>query len=302
MKFTDRQEHMVGHFLRQSGYIVKNLSPPAQTQTLLQVRERLYTELLLMPSEILEDHDLSVLLDRLRVSPTGWQRPAANPKNRPAKALNKAALVETSKSVLPPTRVPSKGATPSLPAKQVSVQKRRLLGVCIVLSERTDFPLRYVRAAFVTAGLTTGPFALIVYLGLYFEMSLAEREPGARPFAPVHLAKAIGFTLAPLALLYAAATAALTLLNVLYAQLASSPAGLGAWERFSDYNGPFFLASLLVLVPIAVLSGLPVPAQSRAGIRRCLEAGLSIYAVVLCMGIAFRLTGFLIAFAQGYNG
>ena len=300
MKFTDRQEEMVGHFLRESGYIVKDLSSPAQTQTLMQVRERLYTELSFMPGEFLDDDDLSILLDRLRVSPTGWQRPAIRVKGGPAEALNGAALVETLESG--PARVPGKDASASFPANPAPEEKRRLLGVCSVLSERMDFPLRFVRAAFVIAALTTGPFALIVYLGLYFEMSLAEREPGSRPFAALHLAKAIGFTLAPLTLLYAAATVVLALLNVLYAQLASSGAGLGAWERFSDYNGALFLASLLVLVPVAVLSGLPVPARSRAGIRRCLEAGLSIYAVVLCMGIAFRLTGFLIGFAQGYNG
>ena len=302
MKFTDRQEQMVGLFLRETGYIVKNLSPPAQTQTLLQVRERLYTELLLVPGETLQDDDLSVLLGRLRVSPTGWLRPATRSPKRLAMNLTQAAPAETSKSAPAPSRAPSNDATPSSHANRVSVQKRRLLGVCIVLSERMDFPLRYVRAAFLTAGLTTGPLALIVYLGLYFEMSLVPREPGARPFAPVRLAKAIGFTLAPLTLLYAAAAAALTLLDVLYEQLVSSPAGLGVWERFSDYNGPLFLASLLALVPVAVLSGLPIPRQSRAAIRRCLEAGLSIYAVLLCIGIASRLTGFLIDFAQGYNG
>ena len=133
-------------------------------------------------------------------------------------------------------------------------------------------------------------------------MLIAHDEAVPPPFAPGKLVIAAGHTLAALTVLYAAVTAILALLDVLYEQLISAPAGLGEWQRFADYHPSLFLVSLLLLVPIAVLSALPVPVQSRTAIRHCLHAGLSIYTVVICVGIASHLTGFLVGFAQGYLG
>ena len=302
MKFTERQERMVGRFLRESSYIVKNLSPTAQTQTLLQVRQRLFTELLYFQRESVDDDDLSVMLERLRVSPTGWQKPPDRPENYLVADRDTAAPVDTSIHTPSTSSLPSTAGSVSLPAGPLPVEEGRLLGVCVAVSERMAFTPLHVRAAFVMTGLTTGPFALIIYLGLYFEMCFAEQEPGPRHLAPGQLVKAVGRTAAPLTVLYAAAAAILILLDVLYERLVSVPAGLGVWQRFADYHASLFLGSLLVLVPIAVLSALPVPLQLHAGIRRCLHAGLSIYAVVLCIGIASHLTGLLLGIARGYNG
>ena len=305
MKFTDRQERMVGHFLGESGRIVKNLSTTAQTQTFLQVRRRLYNELVHLQHETVEDDDLSALLERLCVSPTGWQQPPASSENYPV--ADRDTAVPGPGENLETSAFEFVAATPghgpdSLQPGPLPVEERRLLGVCVALSERTAFPPRYLRAAFVTAGLTTGPFALIIYLGLYFEIFFARDEAGPSPFAPGQLVTVAGPTLVALTVLYAAATAILTVLDVLYERLMSGPAGFGAWQRFVDYHSSLYLVSLLVLVPMAVLTALPVPGQPRARIRRCLHAGLSIYAVVLCIGIASHLTGFLLGIAQGYNG
>ena len=299
MKFTEHQERMVGFYLRQSGSIVKNLSPPAQTQSLLQVRLRLTEELLLLRRETVEDADMSALLDRLQLSPTGWLKPTQRLEIGPA-ALR--PTVGPADRASPDVRPRREGQGNSSTVESLALEERRWLGVCLALSHRLAFPLSYVRAGFAITFLLTGPFALIIYLGLYFEMHFADQEPDTPRLDPRWLMNSMGRAVAALSILYIGTTMFFLLLNAVYEGLVSLPTGLGTWGRFADYHTPLFLAVLLALVPVAVLSGLPVPAPKRVAIRKFLYTGLSIYAVVLCLGIASYLTGILLAIAEGYNG
>lgn len=299
MKFTEHQEHMVGLYLHQSSSIVKNLSPPAQTQSLLQVRLRLTEELLLLRRETVEDADMSALLDRLQLSPTGWLKPTQRLEIRPA-ALR--PTVGPADRASPDVRPRREGQGNSSTAQSLALDERWWLGVCLALSDRLVFPLSYVRAGFVITALLTGPFALIIYLGLYFEMHFADQDPDTPCLDPRWLMNSTGRTVAALSILYMGTTMFFLLLNAVYESLVSLPTGLGTLGRFADYHTPLFLAVLLALVPVAVLSGLPIPAHKRVAIRKFLYTGLSIYAVVLCLGIASYLTGILLAIAEGYNG
>lgn len=302
MKFTEHQEVMLGLYLRESSNTVKDLPPLAQIQSLKQARQRLYEELLNLRCATLEDDDLTSLLERLRVSPSGWQKPsgiwevhtAASPGLSGARDGQGLLLLHESQA--------SKAERPAQAAGPLESDERRWLGVCIELSERLVTPLLHVRAAFLAAGLLTGPFALLLYLGLYFEIYISDGSPQAQRIAPRKLARAIGGVVALLTVLYAGTAGLVVLGNSLYAGLVSSPLGLGAWARSADYNTPLFLIALLVLAPIATLGALPLPEQARASIQKGLTFGISIYAIMLCLGIASHLTGILLGIANGYSG
>ena len=107
--------------------------------------------------------------------------------------------------------------------------------------------------------------------------------------------------MAAASILYAGTTGLFLLLDAVYERLVSLPTGIGTWGRFADYHTPLFLAVLLTLVPVAVLNGLPLPAHTHSAVRKFLIAGLSTYAVTLCLGIASYLSGVLLGIAAGYN-
>lgn len=300
MKFTEHQERMVGLFLRQSGYIVKDLSPPAQTHALVQVRRRLSQELLLFRRETVEDDDISALLDSLRLSPTGWLKTTERLEIRPA-AAHPPLAPEAPDDISPDAPPQQVGLGISAATESLASDERRWLGVCLEFSDRLALPPAYVRAGFLMASLLTGPLALIVYLGIYFEMYFADHRPATPHFDPRRLIRATGCAVAAASILYAGTTGLFLLLDAVYERLVSLPTGLGTWGRFADYHTPLFLAVLLTLVPVAVLDGLPIPARGRGAVRSFLIAGLSTYAVALCLGIASYLSGVLLGIAAGYN-
>jgi len=302
MKFTAHQEDMLGLYLRESGNTVKNLPPPAQIHSLKQARRRLYDELVNLRCETVEDADLSSLLERLRVSPSGWQKPPGLWEVRSAASSERTgAPGGQGLQILGESQAIGR-ERPAQVERAPQLDRHRLLGVCTALSERLAFPVLHVRAAFLVAGVLTGPFALLLYLGIYFEAYISEGRADKQRIALFQLAKTNGKIVGLLALLYAGTEGLLVLGNALYSGLASSPFGVGVWGRFADYNTPLFLGALLALVPVATLGALPLPERARTVINQVMSYGIAMYAIALCLGIASYLTGILLGISSNFNG
>ena len=67
---------------------------------------------------------------------------------------------------------------------------------------------------------------------------------------------------------------------------------MGVWDRMSSYNVELLVFVLVVFVPLAVLSGLPLAYRWGRTISTIVNAGLAMYAVVISVGLALSVVGY----------
>lgn len=296
MKLSTRQQRMVYSFLQESDATVAALSPGARTQTIAQVRKRLWQELGSMGKDVLEDDEVTCALGRIRVTATGWMPP---PELKQAPSVPELRLKISKRDpvfeALSPERVPSEPVETPPSAHAFASADRVWLGVCLDLAGRHDWDAHAVRYAFFATGLVTGPLALVVYLGLYFMRyveAVGEEVPriNARGVAGPSLALVV--TCVGLYLGTRLGVAGVVAVAGQAAFAESALVDLG-WRVLES---PAILAgALLVALPVAMLGALPVPEQWSVRATRFVRAVLGVYAIVLALCAASVFVDVLVA-------
>jgi hypothetical protein len=153
-----------------------------------------------------------------------------------------------------------------------------------------------VRIFFLILGLT-GPLAVALYLMLYAEMYF--RSPQAPRFDWIAFAKRLFGFVAVLFILYEGTVGTwFGSLYLLERYAAVSPATLKPWNWMGTYlNEPMFLAVVL-LSPLAILSGMPMINDWDKTLRRMAQAGLALYGVFVSLGLASLLCGIILHFVR----
>lgn len=179
----------------------------------------------------------------------------------------------------------------------------RWLGVCAALAARLEKDVRYLRLACLVAGVITGPLALTLYLAVYFEMYYTSDPEEFPRIQKWRLIRSIAGTLAVSLALLAGSKALLAGMSYAYAWLMKKDAPyVGDWAWLELHGLPLFVSLLVCAVPLAVLTGLPLPNRWDATAKRIVQAALAVYALVLCLGIASALTGFILAAIEDLSG
>lgn len=283
MKLTPRQETMVAQFLHRSDRAISGLSPVARAQTLQQIKNRLRTELHTLekgaPENTPSDEDVVAVLQRCRVTATGWQQPmdtvAAPTDPQPDTAREGEAPSE-----------PRTDLETLLNADVVTEQGALWLGVCMYFADRMDQDVRLVRGVFVVLGLLTGPGALIAYLALYAERCVSRSNVAAPKPDREKLLRATLTTFGMTVGLYILGLAASFAAHTLYGFLVGGALILGRWGWMDARAGLLVLGAIFTLVPLAALAALPVQNKWDVTLDRIVKLGVALYAAVVCLGIA----------------
>jgi len=277
MNLTPVQEKMVTAYFVHCGQIMKDLSEAARARSIRLARLRLRDELVLLKSSTLEDATLTTILSSLEPTPSGWLSPRAQ-----LTVIEEAPAEDSRHAGFGPSRA-------------LGSSRRRWLGVCLVLSRRMNVPLPAIRSAFLIGALIAAPFALIVYLGLYLEMYVESNRATVPRVDVSRVLQSVGYTVVALCVLYAG-TAVVRHASILgFERLSNSSYPFNPFSSVLNYNASAFLAALVVLLPLAVLQGLPVPDLRRRLLRKMLYTGLAIYSLAVCVGLAAFFTGTLLA-------
>jgi hypothetical protein len=89
--------------------------------------------------------------------------------------------------------------------------------------------------------------------------------------------------------------ALLWLIDVGYNQMIEQPLEYSAqWGWLPDWRGYFLFWALMYCLPVRAVAALPVTANWDATLRKTADAGMALYAVVLCFGVASALTGAIV--------
>ncbi len=283
MQLTQKQESLISRHLRDMASQFDASVPEGNRNSRLRsLQSRIYNELDGLSKPAISDEDVLAVLDRLTPEAMGENAPTnGNRKTRPA-----------------PTNRPSPGERPPNESDEVAPV---WLGVCAFNAERFGAAPWMVRLGAFLLGLVTGPLALLCYLGgyaeLYFTTEKDERDPidygqlAIRAISP--LAAAIGLRWLAYKLL--------ALVDYGYEKAFSEPVPpLGKWDWLAHYDGTFFFLLWTSVIPLGILSGLPLANAWGHSIKRLAQALVALYFMTLCFGIAMVLVGLILDRVQPY--
>lgn len=271
-KLTERQERRITQYLREVGQHLNDIPSRDREAALSRLNTRVEKELLRFPNGI-ADLDLEHVLGNLG-SPA-----------RQASRLVPADHFAASTFVSWPDRV--------------------WLGVCAGIARKQDIDARYVRFVAVILGLLppVTPLVLLVYLGIYFWDYFSGERRGIEPIEPLKLAKTLGATFGVALALHVGTGFLLRFIARGYEAVAAQPLFLDRrWGWLMQGAGTWFFWAIAICLPLAALSALPVPKVWAGTLRKTVHAGLALYAIWLCYGLASVLVGIILSGVDQFSG
>ncbi len=282
MHLTQKQESLISQFLRDlSRRLDPSLPEKVRERSLRQVQTRIYHELERLNNPAISDDEVLRVLRSAASTAEASPTPVRDTAERPT----------PEGPVKPATMVPA----------LVQNNKAIWLGVCAHNAERLGIETWMLRAGLVVLGLCTGPLAVLAYIAGFGEyyMGLREAERPVIDWPRIALRGVIA--LAALIALRWGANQALVLIGYGHEQIFKEPMpSLGEWDWFRFQEGTYFFLALFTVLPLAILSGLPLANAWGHSLKRLAQAIGSLYAVALCFGVASVIAGLILDRVQAY--
>ncbi len=185
-------------------------------------------------------------------------------------------------------------------------QNRVWLGVCAGIARRFGYDPVIVRFIAVMLGLIPFllPFLLAGYLAVYFYVYFTVE--GKSPFdaidwVAVAKSASVAFGIA-LALYFSTGLLVTFLAHAVLLITQATPTVSPGWGWIVTQGGSLFRWTLFIAVPLSVLAGLPLSGGWPGTLRKVVHAGLAVYGVILCFGIASLLVGTVLGFVDETSG
>ena len=159
-----------------------------------------------------------------------------------------------------------------------------------------------VRALFVCLGLAGWPLALALYAGFFFlihALSPGEAKPAV---SSERLLKMVLGTFLAALVLYAGTRGTLWLMDAAFEQFMSQDLRLGTWGWLGTYQDRMLGGVTVLLVPIAILSALPMLNDWDQSWKKVVQAGLALYGVALAVGVGSSVAGVLLLVVDEFVG
>jgi phage shock protein PspC (stress-responsive transcriptional regulator) len=187
----------------------------------------------------------------------------------------------------------------------VSWPDRVWLGVCAGIARKLDIDANIVRVIAVLMGLVLPllPVLFLAYLAIYFWDYFTGDRRGIEPLEPLKVAKTLAMTFGVALALHWGARILLIFVARGYEAVAAQPLMLDRrWSWLMQDAGSWFFWVLALGLPLAAISALPVPKAWAGTLRKTVHAGLAIYAVWLCYGLASVLAGIILSGVDQFSG
>jgi phage shock protein PspC (stress-responsive transcriptional regulator) len=183
-------------------------------------------------------------------------------------------------------------------------EDRVWLGVCSGIARRIGIDANFVRLVFVVLGFVPPllPFLIAAYLGFFGVVYVASPKgtlPRLRLFPIVRRTVAAALAGAGI---YGGAYALLLVLSKMSKQVLG--AGLlygGQWNWLLTQNQPIFFWVMVYTMPIAIMSAMPVKSSWAGTLEKVVKAAFALYAMIICIGLAFIITGLLVDGADQFT-
>lgn len=304
MKLSEKQERLVARYYQEMSARLETHAPGDRARLLAALKSRVSEEMERFGAVAASDEEVAALL-RLSTRAIPELGPLLNGQQLQFEldlaSPEYAAPGGAAKSEAGRTSATRAGAVHGRTLE--STEHRRWLGVCWNLSRRLGVEVRYIRLGALVLGVLTGPFALIAYLGAYFEMYFSSERRMQPSLDPLRLVKALLQGVLGAVLMFAGSHFAMIGIRAAYQKLFGEEVPPMAGLNWLETNGfGLFLVVLITTVPLAALSALPMADGWNETAGKIYKAVLALYAVGISLGIAAFLVGVMLGFVQRYTG
>ncbi len=175
---------------------------------------------------------------------------------------------------------------------------RLWLGVCAGTAKYFNLDPTVVRVLAVLLGFIPFllPLLLWAYLGVFIYEYMNVRGRGLDKIDAFKVVRAMGSLLVIAILLHAAASFFLSFIDYAHVQITRTQLIYPAdWGWLAEYSGTLFFFALAIGLPLTAIASLPVSANWAGTLRKIVQSGLAVYAVLLCLGVACAIVGVVVA-------
>lgn len=287
MHLTQKQESLISQFLRDlSRRLDDSVPEKVRDRSLRQVQTRIYHDLERLNSPAISDDEVARVLRNV----------ASDAES------SRHATAATMPSTSPAQSAPAASVPPSAPLRDRARGPAPVwLGVCAHNADRFGMETWMLRLGFVVLGICTGPLAIFFYLGGFAEYyaGLAPKERPPVDWPRVALRGTIA--LAVLIALRWSGNQSLELIAYGHEKVFKEPMpSLGEWDWFRFQEGSYFFLALMTVLPLAVLSGLPLANAWGHSLKRLAQAIGALYGVAICFGLASVIAGLILDRVHAY--
>lgn len=270
MQLTQKQESLIARYLRDVlDQVDDSLPGHIRERGMTRLESRIRRELAARPGDTLGEAEVREVLDRL------------------GEPVHQAAAIHAMHSASGEIRL--------------ARENRVWLGVCTGIAEQLDVPPWAVRVLAFALGLATGPLALFTYLGVYLWLYLrgdSEEPPIRKGLVAWRSASALIIVVA----LNAGSNYALRLIYLIHEKYLQRPRPeLGDWGWLESRTGEMCFYALIICVPMAMLSAMPVSEAWEYTLKRFSQALLALYAILLSFGLASVIVGLIMHFVHEFT-
>ncbi|MDZ4858751.1 MAG: PspC domain-containing protein [Candidatus Hydrogenedentes bacterium] len=184
------------------------------------------------------------------------------------------------------------------PATFLAWNNRLWLGVCAGIARHFNLDPTVVRVLAVLLGFIPFvlPLLLWAYLGFFVYEYYTVQGRGLDRVDAFKVLRSGGALLGIAILLHAVARFFLFFIDYAHVQLMRTKLVYPAdWGWLTEYTGTLFFFALALGVPLTAIAAMPVSANWSGTLRKTVQAGLAIYAVLLCLGVACAIVGVVLA-------
>lgn len=293
MKLTEPQQTAITRYLREIAmYMDDSVPVGVRRQGLNDFHQKIHQSLEATANGgTVQNEHVKALLRRL------------GPAEKRASTLLPNAVPKSSspKTMRSPRRTAQPKQTPREPRRREVAEKRVWLGVCDNLAARMEIEVWYIRTLAIILGIT-GPLAVVLYLAMYAEMYYSAEDKKRPTIVRSKIVKRFTATFGVAFALFAGTHYGSRLIYFVNAELLRRPQPiLGPWDWIEDKSGVLFLTTLLFLLPLAILSAMPLANAWDQSLKRVIQAGLAIYGLVLSFGIASLVVGIILSVVRDFT-
>ncbi|GMW02268.1 MAG: hypothetical protein AMXMBFR84_34040 [Candidatus Hydrogenedentota bacterium] len=196
----------------------------------------------------------------------------------------------------------SRNGQSSLSKAFLDWDNRIWLGVCAGLAGQFDVNPLFVRGLVVLLCFIPPliPLLLIGYLGTFFYFYFTAARESIGPINPVGPAMAVVLAVSVAIVLHLSSWLVIWVIAKSYVMLSGQPFSVDPrWNWIVQDSGGLLFWALAICVPLGILSGMPLSKGWPGTLKKVYQAGLALYGVALCYGIAGVFVSLSIRFVQG---
>ncbi|NLO32655.1 MAG: hypothetical protein GX117_04765 [Candidatus Hydrogenedentes bacterium] len=187
--------------------------------------------------------------------------------------------------------------------KEETAEHAVWLGGAWYAAKKSGWPAWSLRSLFVLLGLVTGPIALLLYMSAFIMLRMRGAVKAPAPFHPSRVILNPLFTVGVMILFYLGGIYGIKGVCLAHEKyLSRAVPDLNDWAWLELQSGRMFGGALLLLLPLALFSAMPLANGWDFSLKRFTQAGVILYAIAVSFGLASFITGIIIVFVNEFAG